>query len=250
MTDFNQYSADKKKKSFVFEEHSAKYVDSIFSEIKLHSFDLSYSKFYNCEFHNCSFEFGNLISTTFENCKFRNVVFDKCSLSNSVLTEVEFISGNFLFCGMDRLKMKDSIFLKAKITNSDFSYSEIRNCNLSNNKIMLSIFDETLLENVDFFKLFLIDCITRKVVLENPKNLMWTREFISALLHQHSEGLMKREQIAELVKFKKSMCWDAWQRFADDEEPMLVDWVKTSFSLYPESKLIEALNNEISFIEN
>jgi hypothetical protein len=249
LTELNQNFTDKKKKGFVFEEHTSRYVESKFSDIKLHNFDLSYSEFYNCEFINCNFEFGMLISTTFKDCKFQNVVFEKCYLSNSVLKDVQFISGNFLFCGMDHIKMNDSIFLKVKITNSDFSYSKIQSCNLSNNKVMLSIFDGTLFNNVNFFKLYLIDCITRKVIIKEPRNLMWTRELISALLYQHSEGLLKRERIAELVKIKKNMCWDAWQRYAVDEENILVEWIKDIFALYPESKLTEALNNEITYTE-
>ena len=106
--------------------------------------------------------------------------------------------------------------------------------------------NESAFIHIDFYKLLVVDSNTEQLKIENPKNLYWTREIISSLLMNQSEGNPEKISLALLVKQQKQMCWKEWREFSKSMSKEIFHWVISILNRYPESHLKEAFNNEIT----
>lgn len=114
--------------------------------------DLSEINFLECEFLNC-----NLSLTGIPQTSFRDVIFKNCKIvglhfeeSNSLLMSFTFEGCTIELCSFNKLKLKKTVFRNARITEADFtetdlSYSKFISCDLQR-----TIFFQSNLEGVDF----------------------------------------------------------------------------------------------------
>jgi hypothetical protein len=214
-------------------------------DLDISDVDLSYTNYENCSFKNCTFQRVNITSGTFDKCFFENVNFNECELSGTEFTNSKLIGSNFSECRMHHSTFKSDNIYKTKFINSDTGFSLFEDSELKKSKFYLSNLNNCKFININFHKMVVVDCITRDISIIDPIDLLWARELVSEILLQCSNGHIKKERLALLIRYKKEMCWEEWRKYAEDEEKVIAEWVKTCFSDYPQSNLLKALNNEI-----
>lgn len=148
------------------------YRDETFENLTFSEKDLERIDFDNCQFIDCNFTRNKLTHTNFSECDFENCdlsnafltgtsiqdcQFEKCKMlglrfevCNPILLSFHFSECQLNFSSFYGLNLKGTKFIncdleQADLTETDFSNSVFKNCNLKE-----TVFDRTLLNGADF----------------------------------------------------------------------------------------------------
>jgi len=229
-----------------FDKNNGKFVNQKFQNSLFSEINLIYAEFEACSFEACRFDSIILQSAKFTNCWFKGVQFDKAIMNSSVFTNCYVEDCSFHSSNLKGAIIKNSHFKKAKFTTSIAANMTFEDSQLRYSKMFACCLNDSQFFRVDFYKLILVNCARSNVILKTPINLYWTKELVSELLLQHSNGFLKKEMVAYLIGNNKELCWSEWRKKAEDENLVLVEWVKEVFRQYPESKLLEVFNSQIN----
>lgn len=128
-------------------------------------FDICYTVFEGCCFEGCTFESSSFVDVTFRSC-----LFAMCDFENGFFKDCKFIDSKADGCGFNSALFKNTGFsdccLKyANFNGSSWKNSRVDSCNmgeaiLSECKISKSVFENNILDGVDFFKTPLKGAVT------------------------------------------------------------------------------------------
>jgi uncharacterized protein YjbI with pentapeptide repeats len=114
--------------------------------------DLSYMNFFECEFIDCNLSLVKLIQTTlrevrFNSCKLMGLHFEDC---NNLMITLDCKDCILTLSSFYKIKLKKTRFINSKITEVDFTETDLSNSVFENCDLRLTTFQSTNLEGVDF----------------------------------------------------------------------------------------------------
>ncbi len=146
------------KKTFTKEDYSEKNLANkefdtcIFINCNFAKADLSNTTFIDCKFDACDLSMAKLVNTglqtvSFINCKMLGVNFTRCKdfLLSFYFEKCTLDYANFFEKKMIKTTFKDCSIKEVEFSMANLTSSEFLNCDLSR-----SIFNQTILEKVDF----------------------------------------------------------------------------------------------------
>ena len=113
---------------------------------------LSEINFLDCEFQECNLSLTNLLKTSFggiifKNCKLLGLHFEEC---NDLMIILTFTGCSLDLCSFNKLKIRSTVFENSRVTEADFTETDLKNSSFQNCDLHRTIFKNTNLEGVDF----------------------------------------------------------------------------------------------------
>jgi len=141
----NTNFSEKKLETNEFERCT--FTNCIFSSI-----DLSNITFLDCNFDNCDFSLAKIANTAlrnikFKNCKLLGLHFDEC---NSFLFSAAFTDCILNLSSFYKVKLKQTLFTNCRLHEVEFIQADLTGSSFTNCDLSGAIFENTLLEKVDF----------------------------------------------------------------------------------------------------
>ncbi len=128
------------------------YDSVVFTDCNFAKADLSNVSFIDCTFNSCDMGLAKVANTAFKsvefvNCKLLGVDFARCK---DFLLSFSFDTCILDYASFYKKKMKKTLFKDCSIKEVDFSEAELTESKFVNCDLSLSVFQQSIIEKVDF----------------------------------------------------------------------------------------------------